>query len=257
MRFSRAKPTGSFRVFQPGSRRVAAHADTLAEARKDADYWTKTSSGIIEIQKRFPSGEWVTIETTRHQFTRAGAAAPTHQKTSSKKKTAHATKAKAGIGDKMNIDQLAKLFGLPDFDKIDEMNQDHYHEMSQGAGDEEEAEREAQTAVYNQWYDAVESAASKLFEQHGLELTPTGKQGTEKRRYEFKIVPSKSWDDAANKLRETINGVGDFHFDNLREFLASGPYTAKQAVLSHLGYIKRYPDVYGSSSARRMYDSAW
>lgn len=80
---------------------------------------------------------------------------------------------------------------------------------------------------------------------------------TDKRRYDFKIVPSNSWDDAANKIRETINGVGTFHFNNLREFLSSGPYTARQAVLSHLGYIKRYPDVYGGSGARQLYDRAW
>jgi hypothetical protein len=39
--------------------------------------------------------------------------------------------------------------------------------------------------------------------------------------------------------------------------LSSGPYTAKQAVLSHLGYIKRYPDVYGSTGARQLYENAW
>ena len=257
MRFSRAKPTGSFRVFQPGSRRVAAHTDTLAEARKDADYWTKAASGPIEIQKRFPSGEWVTIETKGRQFTSAASPAPA-RKTS--KKTSHATKAEAGgktTGDKITIDQLAKLFDLPDWDKIDEMNQQNYWEMSKGADDAEAAEQEAQTEIYNRWYDAVESAASKLFEEHGLELSHTGKQGTENRRYNFKIVPSTSWDAAANKIRETINGVGTFHFDNLREFLDSGPYTARQAVLSHLGYIKRYPAVYGGLGANQMYEHAW
>lgn len=62
MRFSRAKPTGSFRVFQPGSRRVAVHTETLAEARKDAAYWAKATGSPIEIQERFPSGKWVTRE---------------------------------------------------------------------------------------------------------------------------------------------------------------------------------------------------
>lgn len=182
------------------------------------------------------------------------------------KRVSHATKAKAPKGsdkqgDKINIDQLAKLFDLPDWERIDEINQQHYWEMSRGAGDDEdaqlEAERAAQDEVYGQWYDAVESAASKLFEEHGLELDPTGKQGTAKRRHDFKIVPSNSWSDAANKIRETINGVGTFHFDNLREFLDSGPYTARQAVLSHLGYVKRYPAVYGGLGAHQMYEQAW
>ena len=152
------------------------------------------------------------------------------------------------------------MFGLPDWDRVDEMNQTHYWEASRGAEDEEaqlDAEREAQDDVYKQWYDAVESAASKLFEEHGLELKPTGKQGTKDRRYEFKITPANSWNDAADKIRETINGVGDFHFNNLREFLDRQDGTARQVALSHLGYIKRYPAVYGGLGAHQMYDQAW
>jgi hypothetical protein len=174
-----------------------------------------------------------------------------------KTRTVHATKARDKTSDKITIDQLAKMFGLPDWDKIDEMNQQHYWEMSRGAEDQEEAEQAAQTEIYNQWYDAVESTASKLFEAHGLELKPTGKQGTPTRRYDFKIVPSTSWNDAADKIRETINGVGYFHTNNLSEFLRSGPYTAREAVLAHLGHIKSYPAVYGSRSAQQMYDHAW
>lgn len=181
---------------------------------------------------------------------------------STPKREAHATKAKANdkTSDKITIDQLAKMFNLPDWDKIDEMNQQHYGEVSRGAEDEDaqlKAEQEEQTEVYNRWYDAVESTAEKLFGEHGLELSSTGKQGTAKRRYDFKIVPSNSWNDAADKVRETVNGVGDFHFNNLREFLDAGPYTARQAVLSHLGYIKRYPAVYGSLGANQLYEQAW
>lgn len=179
------------------------------------------------------------------------------------KARAHATKRsdKAAKGtDKINIDQLAKMFGLPDWDKIDEMNQQHYWEMARGAEDEDAqiaAESAAQDEVYGQWYDAVESVGSQLFGEHGLDLQPTGKQGTATRRYEFKIVPQKSWNDAADKLRETINGVGYFHFNTLKEFLDSGPYTARSAVLSHLNHIKSYPAVYGSGSAHDMYERAW
>lgn len=182
--------------------------------------------------------------------------------TSASTKRAHATKVKAPskTSDKINIDQLAKLLDLPDWDRIDELNQQHYWEMSQGITDEDEqleAERAAQEDVYNQWYDAVESTAERLFEEHGLELHQTGKQGTEKRRYDFKIVPQNSWDDAANKLRETINGVGDFHFNSLSEFLKAEASTARRAVLSHLGSVKKYPHVFGGLGARQMYDQAW
>ena len=59
------------------------------------------------------------------------------------------------------------------------------------------------------------------------------------------------------KIRETINGVGDFHFSSLREFLDSGPYTARQAVLGHLRSIRSYPAVYGGSGAHQMYEQHW
>jgi len=38
-RFSRAKPTGSFRVFQPGTRAVASYDETLQDARKSAVFF--------------------------------------------------------------------------------------------------------------------------------------------------------------------------------------------------------------------------
>lgn len=254
-RFSRAKPTGSFRVYDPSSRRVAAHPDTLRESRINAKFWSGVSGSKMEIQERFPSGKWVTVEVVQpkspHTTKRA------HATKTTAKRVAHATKARSKTSDKITIDQLAKMFSLPDWDKIDEMNQQHYWEASRGAEDQEEAEQAEQTEVYNQWYDAVEAAASQLFEKHGLELKPTGKQGTSTRRYDFKVVPQKSWSDAADKIRETINGVGLFHSDDLSEFLRSGPYTAREAVLTHLGHVKSYPAVYGSSSAHQLYDRAW
>lgn len=63
MRFSRAKPVGTFRVYQPSSRRVAAHPETLREARINAKFWAGLSGSPMEIQERFPSGGWVTLET--------------------------------------------------------------------------------------------------------------------------------------------------------------------------------------------------
>jgi hypothetical protein len=172
-----------------------------------------------------------------------------------------ATKSK--LTDKISIEDLAKLLGLPDWDKIDEMNQFYYMESAQGAGDEDaqiEAERVAQTEVFNKWYDAVESVAEKLLEQHGLGLLAmrhTRKVNRDYRPFYLKIIPSTSWSDAADKIRDTINGVGYFHFNNLREFLDSGPYTARQAVLTHLGYVKSYPAVYGTTSTHSLYEHAW
>jgi len=179
-------------------------------------------------------------------------------------KRSHATKAKRKLADdKITIDQLAKLLGLPDWERVDEMNQQHYWEMSRGAEDEDaqmKAEQEAQEEVYRRWYDAVEHAAENLLGEHGLELLAmkhTRKLHQNFRPHVLKIIPTKSWADAADKIRETINGVGDFHFDTLQEFLDSGPYTARQAVFAHLGYIKRYPHVYGGLGANQMYEQHW
>lgn len=165
--------------------------------------------------------------------------------------------------DKLSIEQLAKMFGLPEWDRIDEMNQQYYWESARGAETEEaqmEAEQAAQTEVYNRWYDAVESTAEKLFEKHGLGLLAmkhTRKVHANYRPYLLKVIPTRSWSDAADHIRETINGVGYFHFYSLNEFLNSGPYTPRQAVLAHLDYVARYPDVYGTTSAQSLYQHAW
>lgn len=230
--------------------------EALARRHKQArEHWLSLQAGPRHRERQAAYDEMETLAREVARGKRAHA-----KKKATKTRAAHATKTRDKSSDKITIDQLAKMFDLPDWDKIDEMNQQHYWAMSRGADDEEAqqaAEEAAQTEVYNQWYDAVESAASKLFEAHGLELKPTGKQGTPTRRYDFKIVPSKSWNDAADKIRETLNGVGTFHSNNLNEFLRSGPYTAREAVLSHLSQIKNYPAVYGSNSAHQMYERAW
>jgi hypothetical protein len=165
-------------------------------------------------------------------------------------------KAQSAPSDKIDIDQLAKLLDLPSWEDIDELNRHYYWEIARGSEDEDAAERAAQDEVYGQWYDAVERAASTLLEEHALELQPVGPKDTS-RPHQLKVVPSTSWSSSADKIRDTINGVGSFHFNSLQEFLASGPYTPRQAVLSHLSWIKHRSDVYGSASARRLYDQSW
>jgi len=106
VRFSRAKPTGSFRVFQPGSRGVASHDETLKDARASASYWTSAVGSPMEIQERFPSGEWVTVQVVKPKR----AATP---KTSSGRRS-HSTKKSA----------LAPKTGMPVRDEVTELE---YH----------------------------------------------------------------------------------------------------------------------------------
>ena len=163
---------------------------------------------------------------------------------------------KGKTSTKIDVDRLVKMLGLPEWDDIDERNADYYHQAARGAEDEDAAADEVRDELFGKWYDAVTGVAERLFGEHGLELDPIGKGSKAPRPYYFKVVPKTNWNAAADKIRETINGVGYFHFNNLREFLDSGPYTATQAVLGHLGSISDYPSVYGGSSARSMYDQA-
>jgi hypothetical protein len=164
--------------------------------------------------------------------------------------------------NKVNVDSLAEMFGLTAWDKLDDLNIDYFGEgLDWSEEGEEEAlkiEAERRDALYSSWHGAVLHAAEQLFGEHGLKLEPLRfkrkvPEGT--RHYEYRVVPETSWEDAANKVRETINGVGFFYFATRGEFLRSGPYTAREAVLGHLHWVKRYPDVYGGISASRMYEA--
>jgi hypothetical protein len=178
--------------------------------------------------------------------------------------------------DVRNIDELAAMFDLPEWEDIQERNWEYgadaghyaYQQAIEDGDDEDEAEEarekaehEAGTEIYRQWYNGVTSAAEQLFEEHRLELVPYGKQGSKDYPYEFKVVPESKgqagWRKAAEAIMETVNGVGYFTFNDLDDFLSTGPYTPRQAVLSHLAYISDYPEVYGRQSAQRIYDGAW
>lgn len=163
-----------------------------------------------------------------------------------------------------DVSELAALFGLPSWDDLDELNLDYYYESARGAvddPDDENALMEAESAVrdelYVQWHDAVLRAAEHEFEQHGLVLVPVGKERAARTPYNYVVRPSTSWRDAANLIRETINGVGYFQFDTLKEFLDSGPYTAHAAVMHHLHWLARRWEVYGDTSPRSRYERAF
>ena len=179
----------------------------------------------------------------------------------------------------VSIDDLAKLLGLQEFNDLYEYNIVNIDDSGKYYADSEREEAErwddepfsdedyeealmkgqevAGDELYHKWYDGVHNAAEYLLGQHGLVLVPTGNEGTPDRPYNFKITPEKSWKDSANYIRETINGVGDFHFYTLKEFLDYGPYTAREAVLSHLSYISDYPKVYGDHSAKTLYERSF
>lgn len=186
------------------------------------------------------------------------------------------TKKSAPPKTTINIDQLARMFDLPSIDDLTESNQDYIWQCGSEEAKSAElelaryepdldptvveqrvedsrykAEQEASDEIFNKWHTGVMSAANELFDPHGLGLTP---KGDSPYPWEFIVEPFKSWRDAAEHLRQTVNGYGMFVFDSLKEFLDSGPYTPKEAVLGHLHWIRHYPEVYGSDSAQRMFD---
>jgi hypothetical protein len=158
---------------------------------------------------------------------------------------------------KLTIDQLAESIGVETPSDFLEKNECYLYAYDyawkyakdQGKTEEEceaigseEGEREEER-VYKAYCNAVEKAASRLYGNHNLMLV-------EGKNHTYTIKPKVSWKDAAAQVIETINGVGYFHFNGVGEFLRSGPYTPKEAVTSHLHWIKRYADVYGDTSAK-------
>lgn len=177
------------------------------------------------------------------------------------------------VSDKVDINELARMFDLPDYDKIDEQNVDYVWEngnyaykeaLQQGESEEEaeearqKAEGEAQTEIYSKWHGGVLAAAEQLFGEHELELVPLRPKHRGSLPYEFRVVPKTSWNDSLKLIIETINGVGYFHFSSPKEFLSSGPYaSARIGVLTHLHHIKDHPAVYGGTSASSIFDRSW
>lgn len=170
---------------------------------------------------------------------------------------------KEKLKETFNLDELAAFFDIPTWESIDENFSDsgawsyaHKEALNEGKSEEEaeelgmQAESDERAEYYNKWHDAMESAVEKTLAHIHMELTPT-KTGS--RPYEYKISPKKDWKDSAEQIRDIINGVGMFGFDTLKEFLDSGPYTPREAVLSHLGYANSYADVYGDRSAKDIY----
>jgi len=169
-----------------------------------------------------------------------------------------ATKKKV-LSDKVTLDDLAKLIGASDFDKLYESNSDYAWDAGRAAvpddwdgeitdsPDFQEAEEAANSALWKAWQKSVLAVIEPLFDEHKLDLAEIDS-------YNYKIVPKTTWEVAADAIRRTINGVGYFEFSSLREFLSSGPYTARQAVLLHLGSIPDWTEVYEGGSTKHAFE---
>lgn len=116
-----------------------------------------------------------------------------------------------------------------------------------------------QSESYDKYCDALLFAFRDLLSKHKLNLEEK-LVSYKNRKYgkyiKFFVVPfvNGSWRDACGELIETINGVGYFYFSSVKHFLDSGPYSPKEAVMSHLHWMKRHHEVYGDPSPRSLID---
>lgn len=189
-------------------------------------------------------------------------------------KTAFKQSSKGEI--KLTIYELQKKLELPEYDDLYENNVDYISEAGGYASSEvwenarrdnpdlveaeegqvavdadrarEKAEMVAGDELFRTWYGAVERAAEQIWGFHGLDIR-SGHAGT---AFLVKPATGKTWHDVARQIAITINGVGMVEVS--AEEYAKNPRTW---VLNHLGAMKYQPDVYGTASAQRIYESSF
>lgn len=167
---------------------------------------------------------------------------------------------KKALSAYLTLDQICQILGvrIPSEVFSEDYNLGYYEQSykyaieQEGKTEEEaydfatKAEEEELSEQWNKYTSAVEGVAEHLFAVHHLVLT---EKESKRKGTRYLVSPQKSWRDSGKQLIETINGVGYFHFSNVGEWLRSGPYSPKEAVLGHLHWIKDYSKVYGDYSA--------
>lgn len=161
---------------------------------------------------------------------------------------------------------LSKLLTLLDIPTFDELYEDAlrstwtYTEAFQDAKNNgcsneeawvaaEEAEAQESKEYYDKWKSAAEYAANYYTELHGMNLTYHSENDT------VDIVENRCWRAVADKIKETINGVGIFYYSSVEEFKDSIPAQSyEETAVSHLHWIKRYGDVFGEASPKQMFE---
>jgi hypothetical protein len=167
---------------------------------------------------------------------------------------------------RMTFDEVAELVGLPTseevFDRMLQFDSGAYSYAYDQAKAEDKTEEEAeQSAIaaeqeeqdehYRKHRGAMVAVFERLCENHDLVVEEKGRYN------DLFITPKTTWTDALKEMIQTINGVGPFRFDSVREFLDSGPYRTFEGVSEHLHWLKRFPDVYGPGwSVSSLYESA-
>jgi hypothetical protein len=186
---------------------------------------------------------------------------------------------KKPTSDTFTFDQLCKAVGLKastdgamdliehNIEHVFQSSKYAYKEAIEEGLDEEEAEEAMQkaqgdheAAILDAYFDSavstIEDQLSEHFALNLIEVSKKNKKGEYTGERRWQIKPLRTWKESLKLIVETINGVGYFHFDSLREFLNSGPYTEREGCLTHLHYLKDHADVYGGQSLERQFESS-
>ena len=161
-----------------------------------------------------------------------------------------------------NIGELADLWGLTSWDKLDEMNLDYFWESAgsardraqeEGEEDEEKLEeignneeQRIRDEMYSSWSNAVESTSEALFEVADLNIEKS-ELGN------YFIYPTTNWRDSLKIIIEIINTLGLFHFSSVEALLDSGPYGLREAVDKHYTYLRQAHEVFDVPNPERLY----
>lgn len=160
---------------------------------------------------------------------------------------------RGNLSNKLDMYRLYELTGLHPPDNYIEYNMYSYvyEDAIKNGSTEEEAEAaaaEAEQREYDEYFrkhsDGVVKAARMLFEAHDMSLKEFDGN--------YYFEPNRSWKASLKEVIKTINGVGYFTFGSVKELCYSGPYTVYEALITHLHWMKDYPEVYGTDSCARI-----
>lgn len=182
-----------------------------------------------------------------------------------------------------DVDQLAEEMSLPEWDKIEENNNDYFWETAkfsmenEGIGEDDpgfedkmmEFETEARDELYFEWKAAVIHAAEQALEEVGLTLEPWTAHLDEKQKpvfYQFRVWPdvdhqeAYSWDDdnllaAWFAIGQRIRDIGaSYDFDIFTDAIEEGRTIKARDVADYV--IGDIGVVWSNIDVKRIYERA-
>lgn len=168
----------------------------------------------------------------------------------------------------MTYEEIAKFLDVQGIEELNEQNWEYFSDIrnqvekeaiNDGYSQEEaeqkgyDAEEKVSERMYKGWKSSLEETMEYLLEHHNLSF-----EIIKKNKYETGIkIISSDWQASARKILDTINGVGMFYADTLKEFYETTSVRSyKELVLSHLHWILSYPEVYGKMSPQRYFEGS-